>query len=346
MTDSTALFKSASTFHQGFVQGLGDMLERPELGVFILVLANATFDENIFSQLKSRLRNRFDMESERFRSDLTQGRPLTDAPDDVLVFLKLMAVGFDALEVTSFRNAGPFELQFNQLRAFRPPRMSNAVVDSNRKDFDANGFHFNKPFLKKEILWEGELSGVHARLLYNKFPFAHGHGLLVLEPEQQRPQYLTPEHHQQVVDIVTGLGEKLPGLGLAYNAYGAYASVNHQHFQWYVRDSGEYPVELDQWAHNGGNEDYPVNAFFYGDFAAAGEYIEQLNQKNVSYNLLYRPKGVYVLQRAKQGSYQHAEWTSGFAWSEIMGAVTTFSDQDFKALSEAVVRAEFAKLAI
>ncbi len=37
-----------------------------------------------------------------------------EAPeDDLLVFLKLMAVGLENLQPTQFRRAGPWELQFN-----------------------------------------------------------------------------------------------------------------------------------------------------------------------------------------------------------------------------------------
>ncbi len=55
--------------------------------------------------------------------------------------------------------------------------MADAVIDSLQKPVDPVGFHFDQPFLRREILREGQLEGQSFRLLHNKFPFAPLHGL-------------------------------------------------------------------------------------------------------------------------------------------------------------------------
>lgn len=344
-----APFENTREFRAAFIEGLGDMLSQPELGGFILVLANASFDPEIYRRLQQRLRSRFDELAGTYRDILSEGRAPPDAPDDVLVFLKLMAIGFERIRMTEFRHAGPWELQFNQLRSFRPPRMSHVAVTELYRPFERGGFHFNKPFLRREILWEGELLGPRVRLLYNKFPFAELHALLVIDPEAQRAQMLRGPDHEYLWRLSQELGVGIPGVGFGYNAYGAYCSVNHQHFQMYVRDrlgpgGIEYPIEAAHWRHNGGDRDYPVPIECLTDRAAAWECIEQLHAINRSYNLLYRPGRLYVAPRAMQGSYEHSGFTAGFAWSELAGSITTGNRADYEALDEARILREFAKL--
>jgi hypothetical protein len=344
-------FQNTREFRAAFIQGLEEMLRHRELGGFILVLANATFDPEIQQLLQPRLRARFAELADHYRDLLRNGRRLADAPDDVLVFLKLLAVGFDGLRATDFRRAGPWEIQFNQLRSFRPPRMSHAVVTTLQQPFDSAAFHFNKPFLRKEILWEGELAGQHCRLLYNKFPFAELHGLLVVAPEACRAQFLERATHRWLWRLTESLGTGLPGVGFGYNAYGAYASVNHQHFQMYVRDrmfglGRHYPIEDPRWCHNGGDQAYPLAVRRCGEVEQAWAALAALHGAGRSYNLLYRPGVLYIVPRAMQGGFEHAAWTAGFAWSETAGALTTFNADDYAALDEAAIRTEFAKLAL
>lgn len=339
------LFRDQEAFRRAFVSGLERMLERHrDLGVFILVLANATNDALIHARLQGPLRQRFDQLSAELRATLIEGRTVPGAADDLLVFLKLMAVGFDQLELTRLRKAGMFELQFNPLRAYRPPRMSDVAVDALFRPFNRDGFHFNKPFLEKEIFWSGELAGHDCRLLYNKFPFAELHGLLVIGPEENKPQWMTQADHLATWQICSRLGERLAGVGFGYNAYGAYASVNHLHLQMFVRSTGAYPVESRHWRHLGGDVDYPVECRLLECPDAAWQAIHDLHQANIPYNLLYRPGRLYLMPRRFQGDYRHADWTGGYAWSELCGAVTTFNAGDYQHLDQQALQAEMAKL--
>ena len=407
MTELPALYRDEAVLRQTFAEGLERMLaHHPGLGVFILVLANANHDARPYPLLSEALAARFARLAQAMRETLAAGRQPADAPDDVLVFLKLMALGLDALPPTASRDSGNFRLQFNLLRALRPPRMADARVERlfqpfdpdgfhfNRpflklmalgldalpptasrdsgnfrlqfnllralrpprmadarverlfQPFDPDGFHFNRPFLRKEVLWEGGLLGRDARLLYNKFPFARLHGLLVIEPEALHPQYLAHDEHQLVWALCERAGTALPGIGFGYNSYGAYASVNHQHFQQFCLEPDQaYPVEAAHWRHNGGGRDYPLPCRCFRDPDAAWRAIADLHQANRAYNLLYRPGRLYLMPRRFQGHYVHSAWTGGFAWAELAGAVTTFNAEDFESLDDAAIRAELARMA-
>lgn len=345
-----APFQSTRQFRAAFVKGLGRMLRLREMGSFILVLANASFDPGIHRLLKTQIREEFDLLKKEFLAAQDANEELQVAPDDLSVFSQLVELGLRELPLTEFHGIGPWEVQYNQLRSFRPSRISNQVLDGIHQPFDPETFHFNKPFLRPEFLWEGNLLGRPCRFLYNKFPFAELHSLLVIDPESETPQYLNQADFLFLWDLLIQLGRGMPGVGIGYNAFGAYASVNHQHFQMYVRDDDcvglgpTYPIENDRWVHNGGDTDYPIETQKYHDMSSAWAALSGLHAEKVAYNLLLRPGCVYLSPRAKQGSYEHAEWTPGFAWSEIAGVFTAYTRSDFRSLHQAMIREEFKQL--
>ena len=338
-------FRSADTLRQAFVTGLEGLLEQPGLGAYILVHANAGFDAEIFARLRLPLQQSFERLAESCREALSNGRDLIGAADDQAVFLKLMAIGFAGVQLTQFRHEDVWELQFNHIRAFRPPRMAETAAMGLHQPFNENAFHFNKPFLRKEVFWTGDLLGLEVDLLYNKFPFVPLHGLLVPERQSREPQYLSHPYHLYVWALTQAMAEYLPGVGFAYNSYGAYASVNHLHFQMFVRDV-PLPLSLPVWRHNGGAEDYPTHCEVYGGVGEAWERLEELHRDEISYNLIYLPGRVYCLPRKTQGSYAHSPWTSGFAWYEAAGGITTFNRTDYATLDATRIRQELRRLRI
>lgn len=341
---SAAVFATPEVLRDAFERRLTELLELDQLGVFILILANASFEHQTFERLKRPLAEAFDRWGGRLHD---QDPFVMDAPaDDIEVLRRLCGLGFERLGATRWRSLGPWQLQFNPLRALRPPRLSHASPSGLYQPFDPAGFHFNKPFLRKEVFWQGALAGAPVRLLYNKFPFAELHGLLVPDPEACKPQLLTGEDHELVWRIGTGLGRQLPGLGFGYNAYGASASVNHLHFQMFVRSEGRYPVESSRWRHNGGPVSYPVPVRCHEDSGSAWQALQSLHAAGRAYNLLYRPGRVYILERTLQGGYVHGAWTTGFAWSEMAGAITVSAAGDFARLSKSDLEAEFRRLAV
>jgi diadenosine tetraphosphate (Ap4A) HIT family hydrolase len=340
------LFQSQVALERGFIAGLERQLASPSLGAFILVLANASFDARIWPLLKGRLAARFAELASDLIETLRAGRQ-PDAPDDdLLVFLKLLAMGFDAITPTDIRRTGPWELQFNPLRALRPARASGQQVSGCQPPaFSRLGFHFNKPFLQPEILWEGRLLSHPARVLYNKFPFAPLHTLLVPEPDRELAQMLSQEMHYYAWHLATSLGERLPGLGIAYNSYGAHASVNHLHFQMMVRPD-PLPLLDAHWQHNGGASPYPIDCRVFGSALDAWFFLDHLHQHGTAYNLLYLADRLYCLPRKTQGSVSLPPWSSGFAWHEVAGGLTTFRRDEFAGLQAEDIASEIARLAL
>ena len=346
------VFTSTNNFQQAFADGLHAMLrQHDDLGVNILVLANAANDPALWPQLRDALTERHYHQAALITTALRQGRALKEPEDDLMVFLKLMAIGFENLSLAEMRKAGPWEAQFNPLRALRPPRASATKIEGLRQPFNPNGFHFGKPFLAKEIFWQGELLGEEVSLLYNKFPFIALHGLLVPNKAAGLPQFLTPHWHGYAWAATQALGARLPGFGLAYNSLGAYASVNHLHFQSFVR---ELPLPLlnPAWRHNGGGEDYPVACRTFDDAIAAWQYLDALHEGGTAYNLVYLPGRLYVLPRRHQSqavatpSKLQTSLGVNPGWYELAGGVAAFGRRDFDQLDGQTIAEELARLAL
>ncbi|MCB1923044.1 MAG: hypothetical protein KDJ27_04735 [Gammaproteobacteria bacterium] len=335
-----APLRSSAQLRQLFEHGLADMLEADVLGAFVLVLANACYEQAMFERLRQPLRVAFERWCRRF--DEGDAHAVDAAIDDVTVFRAVRAAGFDALGVTDWRRVGPWQLQFNALRALRPARASAARISGLQRAFDADGFHFNKPFLRREVLWEGAFAGTALRLLYNKFPFAELHGLLVPDPGACLPQFLTHRYHALAWRLLEQCSEALPGAGLAYNALGAQASVNHLHFQLFVRGDDRYPIEAAEWQHNGGEQIYPVPVGRFTDAELAWATLSRLHELQQPYNLIYRPGVLYVVLRAAQGTVAAADWSMGFAWAELAGAITLSDAQVFATIGNDDVTTQMA----
>lgn len=333
------LFHSPDALHEAFVAGLERQLAEPGLGTFILVLANASFDAELWPRLRGAIAERFEVLSAEVRDALRGGVRLTYPEDDLAVFLKLMVMGLEAIRPTEYRQAGPWEVQYTPMRALRPARASGIKATGVEPPaFNRSGFHFNKTFLQNEVLWQGELLRRPCRLLYNKFPFASWHGLLVPEPEREHPQRLTQELHLHAWHLVRDLGTPLPGFGLSYNSYGAYASVNQLHFQTFLR-SVPLPIEAADWRHNGGDRAYPADCLAFDDALEAWLHLTHLHERNMAYNLVYVPGRLYCLARRTQGAYELPAWCAGQAWYEMAGGVVAFSQADFSALGETDIAA-------
>jgi hypothetical protein len=340
MSDSHSPFASLDALENDFADGLAAMLAKHQgLGVYILVLANAAYDPALWTQLAPALQQRHGELAAAITDSLRRGQQLSEPDDDVTVFLKLNTIGFAHIGQMESRAAGPWQIMFNPIRALRPPRVSGMKFDGLARAFDAAGFHFNKPFLAKEILSEGRLAGRSVRVLYNKFPFARLHGLLVPEPERELPQYLTPEMHQWVWDVCEQAG--VPGLCIAYNSYGAGASVNHLHFQSFVQRE-PLPVQNGAFVHNGGRLPYPLTCARFTGAADAWLALDRLHRNNAPYNLIYSKDCLHLIARAPQDSEALASHTRGYGWSEMAGAVTLFSRDAYDNLNAAEFAATLA----
>jgi hypothetical protein len=335
----TELFFSRDAFRRGFESGLARLLDDGGLNLFILAAANAGFDARLFDSLRARLQHAYVNHRALLRTAFADGGVVDEADDDLLVFLKMACIGFDALTLTEQRMAGVWEVQFNHLRSFRPLRNSQRPMTSIQAPFEEQGFNFNKPFMQQEVLWSGELLDTRFNLYFNKYPFVDLHCLLVPERELCLPQYHREDMHGFVWQLVRQLSAGLPGIRVGYNALGAYASVNHLHYQLFVRDD-PLPVEQAQWQHNGGGEYYPVACHVFTDVDEAWRYIDGLHARNETYNLLYTPECMYCMPRRKQGDFRLAAWSSGYSWYEMSGGMITFNHRHYAQLQAEQIDAQ------
>ena len=330
-------FTSIEQFRKQFNQGLEALLTNHQPGTFILCLANAMQDSELFEQLKNSLFKQHASLIGEYINKSAGDQLQNVAQEDLIVLEKIFQAGIENIELTKVRAEFPWTCQFNQLRAFRPKRITAFNFNGDISNaFDETQFHFNKPFLRSECFWHGNLNGKKIDLLYNKYPFADLHGLLVPEREACLPQLLTKEMHEYIWSLNSEFKDALPGIGFGYNSYGAYASVNHLHFQMYV-DAKKLPIALPEWKHNGGNENYPVTLFKHTDISASWELIENLHKLKQPYNLLYNADEIYVIPRKPQGEVTLPEWTSGFTWYELSGALLMFSADDYHNIGKASI---------
>ncbi|HSH29626.1 MAG TPA: hypothetical protein VK971_06935 [Thiohalobacter sp.] len=334
---------SRRAFADAFTAGLKQLLQQGGLGPFILVLANATFEPDIYAELETSLKNRFDRLREDLRERFAGGHNDEQIEEDLLVFLKMALIGFEGLQPIRFRGAGPWRLQFNHLRSFRPRRITSGVPKEIISPFDSNAFNFNRPFLQKECFWAGELLGRRVDLYYNKYPFAPLHGLWVLDRNAGKPQFLTREDHDYVWSLAAELGEAMPGMLFGYNSYGAYASVNHLHVQGFVEPAG-MPVMQEHWSHHGGDTDYPARVLYFPDREQSWACISELHADEQPYNALFTSGGSYLFPRRKQGTVDVPPWSSGLTWFELAGGFIVSNHEDFERLDAAALQQELERL--
>ena len=314
---------SADAFQHLFINTLRNMLSPDEAGAFILVLANSMQDDELRNGLKQEL----DANFKAVQSGIRRG-VLDVTADDLAVFEAIEAIGIDSLSCWQRQNRAEWELVYNPMRALRPVRVSNAVIDSIKQPFDENRFNFNKPFLRTEILWQGRWHDTQLRVLYNKFPFAPCHLIIVPDPDMQMPQYLTADYHSMMWSLVEQQQLVLPGFGAGYNSLGACASVNQLHFQSFVR-AELLPIEQQKWKHNGGSDDYPMHCYVSGSVRDSWVLIDECHNNNQPYNLLYRPGCCYVIPRKMQGSESVSPRVRGAGWIEECGV---FNVSDYSEL--------------
>lgn len=346
--DSIALnpLQDETSFRQHFLAGLQQISEGETLGAFILALANANQEEGLWQVLLPRLLQRRDELQQHYASQWhASGEPVTGLnPDDLHVFRQVLSLSLEELETTRYRQPGPWILQANPLRSLRPKRMGSQTPISLLLEFNPAGFHFDRPFMDAERYWGGVVEGMELNLFYNKFPFVDGHLLLVPSREAHWPQFHRQEMHHQLWRLCQALGHWQARAGIAYNSIGAYASVNHLHYQMYVRDS-QLPIESGQWRHNGGPVDYPLACSVYDEPLQAWAAIDKLHAANQAYNLLYVPGKLYVIPRRRQGEYATAAWSPGFAWYEVCGGFVVEDKQAFTQLQAADITAALSQLA-
>jgi diadenosine tetraphosphate (Ap4A) HIT family hydrolase len=325
-------FTSIELFRREFNAGLHRLAEEGGFGTFILACANATGDELLLNDIRPLLEKQYQDLYEVCRMAFLKGRSVDVVDEDLLVFLKLHAMGFEEIRLGESRTEGLWKIQFNHLRSFRPRRIAQFVHTGLMSEpFNEDAFNFNKRFMAREWFWGGELLGRNVDLFYNKYPFVDFHGLLVLDRLANHAQLLYITDHQYVFELCHKLENKFKGVGFGYNSYGAYASVNHLHFQMFV-DAEGLPVTNKCWRHNGGDKEYPASVHVFDSVADSWKFISDLHAAAQPYNALYLPGKVYVFPRKTQGTVDVPSWSSGFTWYEMSGGFVMFNRDEYKIL--------------
>ena len=331
---------SLTEFKHLFAEKLRSMLSPDELGAFILVLANSMQDKHAQASLKNDLMAMFvEMINEQKEGVLHA----TD--DDLEVFEKIKQKGIGSITAWESIKQGEWEVLCNPMRGLRPARASAEKIKTIFQEFHGGRFNFNKPFLRPEILWEGEWHNVPLRVLYNKFPFAPYHLIIVPFPEKELPQFLTRDEHELIWRLVSEQADVFTGFGVGYNSLGACASVNQLHFQSFVREE-LLPIEKPLWQHNGGRHDYPMQCIKTTSDSDCWSVIEKYHASNQAYNLLYRKGCCYILPRQMQGSASVAERVYGAGWIEECGVFNVGSIKYAKQLHAENIYADLQTLSV
>lgn len=332
------LNSNLETFHKRFEAHLAEMLSPDELGAFILVLANSMQDEHLQKSLAPQLAVTFLKLKERH-----QENALNATDDDRHVFEALLKTGIELYKAWLQKSLGPWRAAYNPLRALRPQRASRERFDNLKREFDEQGFHFDKPFLKPEILSEEGFNEKTIRVLYHKFPFVAYHLLILLDPKGHHPQFMTSWSHQLAWQIASGCTERIPGFGLAYNSLGASASVNHLHVHGFVQTE-PFAIEHKVWQHNGGDRPYPVQCHTMRSFDQCWGFIERLHHENQPYNLLFRSSVCYIIPRPAQGLRTLPDWLPDAGWYELSGGFNLVQHHHFDDLNKGDIEAGLSKL--
>lgn len=319
--------ENSAQFKQLFVDKLKAMLSDDELGAFILVLANSRQDAFLKAELADALQNNFNALKGRYAMGALEA-----TKDDIDVFSQLLDIELASIPLWQTRTAGDWEVVLNDIRRLRPARASSQHFKSIRQHFDETKFHFNKPFLEPEKLWQGDYEGSAISVLYNKFPFSDYHLIIAISPEKNQPQLLTEDNHQILSSMAVNVEKVLPGFGIGFNSFAAGASVNHFHAQGFVRQQ-PLPIEADHWKHNGGTRQYPLNVRHFTNTVKSWRYLKRLIEEDIAFNCIYRRESCYVLARNYQGSVSLPGWLDGAGYLDMAGVMTVSDMETFDSLS-------------
>ncbi len=330
------IFRTKEKFIQVYDNYLLNLLKKEisfnDLGVLILLSAQATFNKDLFRKTYTRLNSIY----KKLRKEINN-IPDNLKNDDFFVALKILEIGWKNIEKVSFKKLNAlWDVQYNQIRTFKPRRNAVEEISSIYKKFDKNAFNFNKPFLRQERFKKCRCNGMDVSFFYNKFPFVPYHTLLVPEQEKNHPQFLKRRFHYYACDLI----KAAEGFAIGYNSIGAYASVNHLHFQLFT-EKDKMPVCNPVWKHNGGKKEYPAKCFVFESKRASWEFIKVLHENNIPYNILYTKAKTYIFPMNFQKSHKNTIFPLGFAWIELAGSFINVTKKNYDNINEKQILTEF-----
>mmetsp|Transcript_21069 Transcript_21069/g.66770 ORF Transcript_21069/g.66770 Transcript_21069/m.66770 type:complete len:473 (+) Transcript_21069:339-1757(+) len=273
------------------------------------------------------------------------------------------------------RGAYGFIAQCNVGRATQK-RATEFRIDQVIQDFDDSKFNFTKastvevlfdfrPTKHKSSVGYAEAEGTGASphlVLINVSPIEYGHILLVPNVNDKLPQALTPNTMLLALNMAAEAAN--PYFRVGFNSLGAYATINHLHFQAYYLAS-PFPVER---AHTvtvqatkkrrlgvmlGRLAEFPVRGLVYemGDgtldalAAAVGGCAAELSRRNIPFNVLICDRGARVFvfpqcyaERQAKGEVEEKYLETGVnpAVFEIAGHIVLKKESDYENMSQSL----------
>mmetsp|Transcript_7457 Transcript_7457/g.45832 ORF Transcript_7457/g.45832 Transcript_7457/m.45832 type:complete len:435 (-) Transcript_7457:1991-3295(-) len=265
-----------------------------------------------------------------------------------------------------------FIAQLNEGRATKK-RATEFRVDKVCQDFDESKFNFKK-VSQKEVIFVFEESRTMTAsfddakvvgdespnmVLINVSPIEYGHILLVPSVLDSLPQQIHPDHLLLALQMAAEANN--PFFRVGYNSLGAYATINHLHFQAYYL-AAAFPVEraptvklFDRMCCGSSVlvsklASYPVRGLVFevGDSLSAmaelvGNFCMQLQTMNQPFNVLVVDRGARVFvfpqcfaERMANGQVpQHIVETGvNPAAFEIAGHILLKQGQDYSMCTE------------
>lgn len=213
-----------------------------------------------------------------------------------------------------------FIAQLNEGRASKK-RPTEFRVDLVKQEFDNSKFNFTKAAQKEALFQLDTASDTRTYLrdakvlddsphlvVINVSPIEYGHVLLVPRVLDFLPQQIQPHLLQVALEMVAESAN--PFFRAGYNSLGAYATINHLHFQAYYL-MAPFPIERVPSERLGRKRktsvsvskltDYPVRALVFesatnaADLASVcGEACMKLQECNIPFNLLIVDGGARV----------------------------------------------------
>jgi len=258
------------------------------------------------------------------------------------------------------KRVGRLGVQLNLGRQRKEEALARQLTDDNPvvAEFGAVGgtdFHAIHAERPRQRLMEVETGGRLLAVNVNHAPILPHHFLLVPEPDADAPQVAT-ERALEAAQALLGLSRD-PSLILGYNSLGAWASINHLHFQGVYYPSGRMyvmraPRELVCATGRGRLErvvDFPLPCF-----AAVSDdprelrrvalaVIGLLHARDVPYTLLATRTELFVVPKGR-GRGELVPTGAGFF--ETGGEIFVGSRALYDAIGEADVAAELAAGAV
>jgi diadenosine tetraphosphate (Ap4A) HIT family hydrolase len=323
----------ARQFIGDFDQRLIDLKKTKGLppGMLIAILANENFHgrampATVFSNL-----------------DYTQPWETPEDPEILSHAMRHVKNGFVNIEPTLRVNEGPYVLQYNFVRGFRPKRSAAVSTIPLQVGFDEAKFNYAIPEVEPEVFHNGRYGEMNVDFILNRYPFAPYHFLFVPERTTgKRPQYLHPQRGLQTLQAAREFLENAgDGAYLCYNANGGHASVNHLHLQgFFCTKDWQPPIEKILAKYDLSKSQTIDDAFLPGTrwigkqdtLLGVTSFIEEMHTRNdhgekSAYHLAMTTKGTLCFPRKHQGDAEYmkllqaAEFTSGFAVFEMLGEI-------------------------